>query len=227
MDNPDLGTLVLRKLGTTPAPSVATSPASPRIEVPADAVRHYDAARELGSKNKVKDARKELEEAVKIAPNYSSAWFALGGIDQQEKKTKEAREAYLKAISASPNFVPAYLQLAALSAAEQKWSDALAKANQAIAIEPGNAEALYYAAVAEYNLDQFPGSYQNAQKARTLDPQHRVPKIELVLAQLEVLRSNFTGAADHLRTYLQIAPNAPDTDKVKADLAKLQQMSKK
>jgi tetratricopeptide (TPR) repeat protein len=164
---------------------------------------------------------------VKIAPNYSSAWFALGGIDQQEKKTKEARDAYLRAISASPNFVAAYLQLAALSAAEQKWPDALAKANEAVAIDPNNAEALYYAAVAEYNLDQFPASYQNAQKARTLDPQHRVPKIELVLAQLEVLRSNFTGAADHLRTYLEIAPNAPDTDKVKADLAKLQQMSKK
>ena len=221
-DNPDVGTIVQRRLANVEGTTISMT----TLQAPKDARKAYDKAREALRKGKTADAQKELEKAVSAYPQFAAAWYELGLIHEKGNDPGEARKYYAQAIAADAKLVTPYLHLAQLALRERKWQEAADTSGGAIKLDPVDFPDLYlYNAVSNYNLRKFDAAEASARQAQKLDTAHRWPKADRVLGAILYERKDYTGAAEQLGNYLTFAPDAADADEVKAQLAALEKLS--
>jgi tetratricopeptide (TPR) repeat protein len=94
----------------------------------------------------------DLEEAVKIHPDYAEAWTLLGKTRLVLDQEVRAREAFERALAADPKNIGAYLPLALIQLKHGRDAEAARLADQVLQVDPHFAEAHLYRAVAYYNL---------------------------------------------------------------------------
>jgi tetratricopeptide (TPR) repeat protein len=221
-DNPDVGTLVLRRLGSNAGSTISAT----SLQAPKDARKAYEKGHEAVGKQKWEAAQKELEKAVGSYPQYAAAWFDLGLCLENQNKPAEARDAYKKAVAADAKFLKPYLCLAQLAVRENKWQDAAQYADSVIKMNPSDVPlAYFYSSLAQYNLQNFDASEKAAREGLKLDPQHRIPKINHILGMALAQKGDFVSSAAEMKSYLQFAPNAKDLDLVKRQLADIERMA--
>ena len=221
-DNPDVGTIILHRLGNVEGTTISAT----SLQAPKDARKAFDKARDLLRKKKTPEAKKELEKAVEIYPKYATAWYELGQIYAGEKQPEQAKNAYSKALEADPKLVTPYLQLAQLAAMEGKWQEVADTSDRAIKLNPFDFPyAFFVNAVANYNLRKLDAAEKSVLEAQKLDKMHRIPKVEQLLGIILAERRDYNGAATALRNYMQFAPKANDLDAVKKQLGELERLS--
>jgi Tfp pilus assembly protein PilF len=215
----DLGVIVLRpRTGVSGLTYSITTHLAPK-----EAQRAFDQGVRNASRNKLADARRDLEKAVTVYPNYAEAWFELGVVHHRQQNSAGAREAYQRSLAADGKFLKPALQLAMLAAAERNWQETLDLSNRVISQNPYEfAQAFLYNAVAHYNLKDSRTAEKSVLWAIELDPQHRLPKAFQLLASILADRGERVGAADQLRLYLKYNPKAPDANEVRARLSELE-----
>jgi tetratricopeptide (TPR) repeat protein len=219
LDNPDIGVIVLHRLGNVQGTAISiTSELAPK-----KARKAYEKALQLESKEKFDEAAVRLQEAVTEYPKYAIAWQELGRLQRASNKPEEARKSFQAAIAADGKYVNPYDSLAGLEAQQGKWQEAADQSKHAVYLNPVEyPSSWYYNALANYNLKHSDVAEKSAKEVLKLDGAHKLPQVHLLLAQVNVERSNYTEAAQHIQTYLQLAPNAPNTATLKEQLAKLQ-----
>jgi tetratricopeptide (TPR) repeat protein len=218
MDNPDVGTIILRRLGdVTGLTTSATS-----LMAPKDARKALEKARNALKKNKVPDAQKELETAVNLHPKYAEAWYELGRTQQAQNQAEAAKSSYEKAIEADERYVRPYLALALLEAQGQKWDKVREYTDKVIKLNRYDfPAAFFYGAVASYNMKDYDAAEKLCRAGLEVDPYHSIPKMSHLLGSLLAAKQDYTGASEHLKAYIQFAPKAPDVEMVKKQLAEV------
>ncbi len=221
-DNPDVGTIVLRRMGNVEGSTVSIT----NLNAPKDAKKAYENGRKEIGKKKWANAQKQLEKAVQIYPEYASAWFELGRSFEQQDKVAEARDAYQKALAADAKFINPYLQLAGLAARENKWQEVADTTDRVNKLNPFDFPAAYfYNAIAQYNLQNLDAAEKSAQEAVKLDTQRRFPKSNHLLGIILAQKGDLAGASKHLKSYLSmLAPGAGETDLVKKQIAEVERL---
>jgi tetratricopeptide (TPR) repeat protein len=210
-DNPDVGTIVLRRLGNVEGTTISAT----TLQAPKEAKKSYEKGRNALKKNKFDEGQKELEKAVEIYPRYASAWFELGRVHEQAKAFDQAREAYSKALEADPKFVNPYLQIAVLAARENKWQEVADTTDRVLKLNPFDfPQAFFYNSVANYNLGKLDAAEKSVREVQKLDTQHRLPKADHLLGMILAQKRDYPGAAEHMRNYLKFSPQAQDADGV-------------
>jgi tetratricopeptide (TPR) repeat protein len=221
-DNPDVGTILLRRLGDREGTTVSAT----SLQAPKDAKKAHDKAREAFKKQKWDDAVKEGEKAVAIYPKYAAAWFDLGLAYEQRNRLEDARKSYSEAMNADPKFINPYLQVALLAARERKWDEVAATSERALKLNPFDFPmAYYYNAVANLNLDKIDAAEKSAREGQKLDSEHRIPKIDQVLGVILARKQDFSGATEQLRNYLKFAPQAQDAEMVRNQLTEWEKVA--
>jgi len=216
LDNPDIGTIRIHRLANVEGYTFSVTTA----QAPKDARKAYEKGLELLNKRKWAEAERELTRAVGSYPKYAAAWHELGRAYQQQKKFDEAVHAYQEAISADPKFINPYGQLAVLSAYEKNWDDVVRYTSQILKLNPFVAPDIYfYSALANYNLQKIDVAEGQAQEAAKRDTQHRIPKINHLLGVIQAEKQDYSRAAENIRLYLKLSPNASDADTVRKLLA--------
>jgi tetratricopeptide (TPR) repeat protein len=219
MDNPDIGIIVLHRMGNVEGTSISVT----SLMAPKDAKKAYEKGLQSVLKNKSDDATKEFEKAVQVYPKYADAWMNLGRLRLQQKAFEPAKEAMLKAMEADPKLVGPYIDLGLLSAREMKWEEAGQYLDRGLKLDPVDfPNAWYPAAVASYNLKKYDQAEKHAREAVKTDVRHRNPRSQYLLGLILVEKKDYPASADQFREYLKIAPGAPDFDKVKEQLAQLE-----
>lgn len=219
MDNPDVGLIVLHRLGNVEGTSISAT----SFMAPKDAKKAYEKGLQSMLKNKTADASKEFEKAVSAYPKYADAWMNLGKIRLQQKSFEPAREAMLKAIEADSKLVGPYVDLGVMAAQEQKWEEAGQYLDRALKLDPVDyPQAWYVDAVANYNLKKYDAADKSAREALKLDAKHGNPRIQYLLGLILAEKRDLPGSADQFRDYLKYAPNAPDYAKVKEQLGQIE-----
>ncbi len=219
MDNPDIGTILLRRLGNVEGLTISGT----SLQAPKDAKKALDKSRDLVKKKKLAEAQKELEKAVELYPKYAVAWYELGRIQENNAKLDEARKSYQEAVGADSKFVSPYLQLAFMDGRENKWQDVADTTDRVVKLNPFDfPQAFYLNSVANYNLQKFDAAERSARDGLKSDPQHRIPKVAHVLGVILAQKGDFNGAAENMRSYLQWAPLAADADAVKKQLTEVE-----
>lgn len=222
LDNPEVGTIVLHRLGNVEGTTISFT----SLQAPKDAKKAYEKGAEAIRKKKWADAQKNLEKAVGIYPKYASAWFELGQAYHQQQNIEQARNAYAKSLEADPKFLKPYLQMAVISANERKWDEVERYTSELLRLDPIDfAPAYFYNSVANFNLRKFDAAEKSAREGLKLDSQHQLPKMQHVLGIILANKRDYVGAAEHLRGYLQHAPNAQDADMVRKQLAEVEKIA--
>jgi tetratricopeptide (TPR) repeat protein len=219
----DLGTIILRRTSGGEGSTVSVT----SLKAPKDARKAYDKAMKALEKRKFDEARTELEKATTSYPEYAAAWFELGRVRQYSRELGPAREAYEQAIKADPKFVKPYVQLATVLNAEKKYEELVNVTATAIKLDPVSFPAAHVLnAMGNLRLGDMKAAAASAQQAVKLDPGHAFPEAEYTLGVALGNLGDYKGAAEHLQTYLQVAPDSPGADAVKRQLAEFEQLAK-
>jgi len=222
--NFDVGILVLHSRGKKGEEGVVSVTG---LRAPANARKEYEKAHVQLDKGKVEDAEASLRKAVEDYPQYAEAWFLLGKLQMLAKDQAGARSSFEEAVKSDSSYPPPYFQLVQMSANAHQWEDTMRLSERLLALNAARYPmAYYYNAVANYNLDHLLVAEANALKLEALDTQHKEPRVEILLALISTVKQNYSAAAQHYRTYLQLVPDGPLTSQVKADLAKSEEMAK-
>jgi tetratricopeptide (TPR) repeat protein len=219
MDNPDLGTIILHRMANVEGFTYSGTSAY----APKDAKKAYDKGREAVKKNKTADAERELQKAVDIYPKYAAAWYELGMVYQGQKKLDDARKAYAESLKADGKFVSPYAQLARLAAIDQNWEQTVEYSDKVLKLNPYlSSEVYFFGAVANLNLKNLDRAEEEAREGLKMDKQNRNPRMNQVLGVVLAQKQDFKGAAESMKSYLRLSPNAPDTDNVKRQLQEIE-----
>lgn len=217
MDNPNVGTIVLHRLGNVEGfTTSATSMLAPK-----DAKKAFDKGRDAARKKKWDDAQKELEKAVAIYPKYAVAWADLGRVYEVKDDVANARKAYEQALAADSKLVTPYVQMAGIQAREAKWQEVAETTDTLIRLNPINYPiAYFYNSIANVNLQKFDAAEKSALEAKKLAP--NLPKVDHVLGVIYANKNDYESAARHMKAYIAAAPNAGDIETVKKQLAEVE-----
>jgi tetratricopeptide (TPR) repeat protein len=221
MDNPDIGVIVLRRLGHVEGTTISMT----SLQAPKDAKKAYDKGLEAVRKKKFEEAQTQFEKAVQGHPRYAAAWFELGMIFERLKNPGQARKAYGEALRADSKYVKPYLQLAMLAVQERQWQEAAETTARILKLNPVDfPSAYFYHSVANFNLRNLEAAEKSARAALKLDTQHRVPKLEHLLGVILANQQDYAGAAEHMKSYIERAPDASDVDVVRKQLVEIEKL---
>jgi hypothetical protein len=219
----DVGTIIVQPISKVPGTTVSVND----MQAPKDAKKAKERAAKAMQRKKPEEAEKELRAAIEIYPDYASAWYQLGLVYQSSNRNKDARDAYQKAISIDSKYVGPYIQLARLAGTEQKWQEVAEITDQALALDPLDfPEGYFFNAMAYYVMNKFDVAERSARKAQRLDSLHRIPRINIILADILQKKQDLAGSIEQLQAYLNFTPTPADSDSVRSRIQKLEQLSK-
>lgn len=222
LDDPNLGTLVLHRLGNVQGTTISvTSELAPK-----PAQKAYQKGLQADQKGKLDEAEKDFEQATTVYPKYAIAWYALGQLQQQQGKTDLARKSYIAAGAADDRYLSPYDRLAQICLHAGEWNDAVGYSKHVIDLNPVEfPSSFWYNAIANYQLHKPTEAEKSVAQLLKLDTQHHYAEAEEMMAELLLDQGKNQEAAAHLRAYLALVPNAKNADSLKATLLKIDQAS--
>jgi Tetratricopeptide repeat len=203
-------------------------------KTPKDARTAYEKGLQAAKTGKLADAQKYFETSVQLYPGSANAWFQLGAVLQKENLKEAASKAYNQATTIDTKFLPPYLSLASMAYQTGGWTEVLSLTdpfNHASAttyildLDPLNyADAYFYNAVANYNLNKLEDAERSGRKAEHL-MLTRFPQLHLLMADIFARKNDLAMAIGEIQTYLELAPRAKAADQARERLAKLQKLN--
>ena len=218
----NVGTLVLHPIGKSDGTIVSVT----SLKAPKQAKKAVESGRKNGMKGKFPEALADFQKAVQIDPDYAEAWYYLAETQVRLKNAAEAEQDYRKALTADARYVPPYMRLAQFAAGRGDWQQLADITDKILALDPyGYPLAYFYNSAACYNLHKDDQAERSGARAEKLDSQHRIPKINLLLAQIMVVKKEYSAAADELRTFLKFSPAGQESDAARGQLADLEKIN--
>lgn len=218
LNSPNIGSIKLTPEEGPSGSAVSTTTAA----APKDALKSFHKAREEWLNDKPDRARRELQKAVEIYPQFAEAWYQLGSL-QAVSKSPEAFNSFSKATAADPKYVLPYEHMAALSAAAGKWQSVVDETNHALELNPrGNLDVWFYHALGNYQLKNLDIAQASATKSLSMDPLHVQLATEQLLAVILSAKHDQRGALEHLRNCLTYFPPGANLELVKRQIAEIE-----
>jgi Tfp pilus assembly protein PilF len=222
MDNPDVGTIILHRLGQ----GMGTIVSATNLAAPRDAKKAYERGLASLKKQQWAEAQMHLERAVQVYPKYAAAWFGLGLAHDRQDRREEARRAFTQALEADPKYLQPYLPLATISIQEMRWQEAADLTARLLQLDPTEqAPVLLLNAVANVNLHNVDAAEKSARAAVQFDPTHRFPRAEYVLGIVLANRQEYAAATQLMRAYLERQPDAPDAELVRKQITDIERVA--
>ncbi len=222
MDNPDLGTILLHRIGA----SEGTTVSAVSLAAPKDARKAFEKGLEAAKKKKSDDAMRDFQKAVEVYPNYAAAWCELGKMQAFQGDFYTARGSFQYAVKADPSFVVPYMELSLLAVRAQKWQEVADTSERVVTLDPFDyPQAFLFNAVANYNLKKIDAAERSVRQALKLDTRRQFPKSFHLLGLIMARRQDYSGAAEQFRTYLELAPDAEDAPAVRSQLAAIDKVT--
>jgi tetratricopeptide (TPR) repeat protein len=118
------------------------------------------------------------------------------------------------------------MQLAGLANKTKNWQEMEDTSQRVLKLDPFSYPAAYlFNAVANLNLNKLDAAEKSAREGIKQDESHRIPKLEHVLGIVLAQKNDFTGASEHLKSYLRLVPTAADGDMVRNQLTQVEKAS--
>ncbi|HWR52572.1 MAG TPA: tetratricopeptide repeat protein [Bryobacteraceae bacterium] len=218
LDNPDVGTIILHRIGNVEGTTISAT----SLSAPKEARKAYEKGIDAMRKSKWENAQKQFEKAVAEHPNYAAAWYELGVAHQQQQRPEEARKAFAQALDADPKYVKPYLNLALLASSEKKWDEVAKNTDTLIRLNPIDfPQAYVWNSIANLNLHNPDAAEKSAREALKITP--GVPKLRHILGLALANKGDYAGAAQEVSAYVQAAPQASDVELARKQLVEIQQ----
>jgi len=220
LDNPDVGVIVLHRIGNAPGISVGAS----ALGAPRDARKALEKGVQLLRPEQwdPAGAEREFEKAVRIDPKFAEAWLYLGRALVRERAEDRAREAFLKAIDADDKRPDPFIELGMMASRHRQWPEAAQYLDRALQLDPVDYPHLWYDdAEADYHSGNLDRAEKNVREAVKMAGPNREPGATRLLGLVLMSKHDYAGAEAALGTYLREVPDIEDWLEMKAKLAEI------
>ncbi len=222
MDNPDIGVILLHRLGESEGTTVSAS----TLAAPKDARKAFQKGMDALKKRKQADAVKNFEKAVNVYPEFAAAWFELGRIQVDRGDLETARRSFDTAAKSDPKFVAPLVEIANLSMKQQNWKEVADVTARAEKLDSFDYPQIFLLnAVANYNLHNLEAAEKSIRQAEKLDTRHQFPKTQHLFGIILAQRQDYLGAAEQFKAYLKFAPSASDAATVRSQLDQVEKLT--
>lgn len=217
-----VGNVAIRPLNREAGNTISTT----TLAAPGKAQKSFQKGREEASKGNWKAAGDHFREAVRIYPKYAVAWVYLSRVQLRQEDIETARKSLQEALTADPKFVEAYAELAQIALRTSRWQELAGNTDHILQLNPeGMPQFWYLNSVANYELRNIDKAEKSAMQGLRTDVQERVPRLQYLLGIILAVKHEYRGAAEHIRHYLQIAPQAKDAVIAEKQLQQLEKLS--
>ena len=222
LDNPDVGLIVLYRLGSGHGTVVSRK----TLEAPKQARRAFDkAVKELRNrKTDYSKAAKSLERAVQVYPEFAEAWNLLGEVRLALRDWSGAREAFRRSVAEEPNYITPYLTLAKIQTRRQQWEDVARLTSRVIELSPRMTQAYYFNAVAGVSLGQFDLAEERIRHVQQSSEAANYPVAHYLLGMIMVKKGEVAAAASEFRHFLQVNRNPRMVEPVQKQLQEWEEL---
>lgn len=219
LDNPDVGTILLHRLGGS---ETAVTVTATSLKAPRSAHKALDKGMDLAKKNRPDEAIASMQEAVRIDPQFAFAWCELGKLQEKNDHIPDAHESFEAAVKAEPRWPEPYLHLAVIAVKAHDWNAVAENSGKVLHLNTFQYPQAYFLhGAASFNLHHIDVAETDALNAEKLDVQHEYPQIEKLLGVIFAERQRYAEAAEKLRSYLLLAPQAEDAAEARKEMAQL------
>jgi tetratricopeptide (TPR) repeat protein len=223
LDNPDLGTIILRRIASVEGLTIsATSSLAPK-----DAKKAYEKGLEAVGKKNVAEAQKDFEKAVEIYPRYAAAWYEIGRLDEQSNRFDEARKSYGQAVVADAKYIPPHERLAWIALRDTKWQELAEHSDTILRLDPIDyPDAYYLSGVGNFQLGNLDAAEKGAREALARDTTHKNPRTPYLLALILAQKHDYAAAVPLLRGFLEQNPGVSDAANIRQQLASMEEAAR-
>ena len=156
----------------------------------------------LGEDN-LPEAKKNVDEAMRLAPGHPDVLYAQGVLSLKQQKWTEAQTALEKATQVDPNHARAFAALGMALCDQGKYGDAIAPLEKSLQLNvTGSWETRWTLAKAYYQHEQYDDALKMSQQAWA-DSKGKAPEIALLVAQSLTAVGRYEEAAQTLRGFLK------------------------
>ena len=219
LDNPDVGTIILRRLAKVEGFTFSATTAF----APKDAKKAYEKGVQAAKKKKWPEAEENLQKATTSYPKFAAAWYELGTVYQQQAKLEDARKHILSQSRRTRSTLLPMLSWPGSPERSRSGEDVSEYTGKVIRLNPYFSPDIYYVgAVANFNLQKADQAEEYAREALKLDTQKRNPRINHLLGMILAQKQAYPEAAENMRLFLKRVPDGPDAENVKKQLAEVE-----
>jgi Tfp pilus assembly protein PilF len=221
-ENADVGRVVLHRLSNVDGFTISATTA----EAPTPARKALEKAQDQQKKGHLENAQKLLEKAVTLYPRFAVAWFELGLVQLQQQDPVAARKAFQQSIAADPKYINPYHGLTLLNQKEQRWRDLTEVSEKLLSLNPVSfPEAWLSNAIGHYFQSEFSAAEKSARRGLQLDQEHRLPRLEYMLAMVLLKKPDYQEATQHLRAFLQVTTQPSEIAEARKQLDEIARLS--
>jgi tetratricopeptide (TPR) repeat protein len=189
-----------------------------QLAIPEKAEREYEEAeRELGRHN-VEAATSHLEEAVRLAPQFSAAWNNLGTIAYQTQQFDRAETCFREALKQDPQSFEPLVNLGGVLVTVHKLDEAWEYNAYAVMARPNDALANAQMGQTYFLANNYELALKYLERARQIDPAH-FSRPQLFMAEIHLRQGDPHAAAGDLEDFLKHHPDWPQAEKMRAQIA--------
>lgn len=188
-------------------------------KIPKAARKAYDQAIKLQTENRAQDALSQLNQALELYPEYFQALTERANLLMQGNQLPQAETDFERALQLNGKYPPALRGLGYCQIQQKKFPEALGNLEKAFALEPNVPLTLLLLGYANLSLNRYEEARQSLQQALKLGPESAA-RAHVYLAEVFAHEENFKAAADEIRAYLKVKPDAADAaglQKMEAD----------
>ena len=188
--------------------------------VPKSAVERYNKARELARAGDSKAAIEELKGAISLYAEFALAYNEMGAQYLKLGQLEQAIEALRSAVKLAPEAFNPRLNYGVALLNKKEFSQAEAELRRALKKNDSSPTAHMYLGMSLISQRKLDEAEKELQRAVTLGGD-QIGLAHYYLGGLYWGRREYKRAADELETYLKLAPQAPDAERVRNTIKEL------
>jgi tetratricopeptide (TPR) repeat protein len=155
--------------------------------------------------NKLEQAQKFLDEALRLAPGHPDVLYAEGVIYLKRREWTKAQDVLEKATQLDPESARTFTALGMAFIDQGKYEQAIPPLERSLKLNPTSSETHWTLAKAYYSHQQYEAALKESQEALA-ESHGAAPEIELLVAQSLTAVGRYEDAAQALRDYLKNHP---------------------
>ena len=190
--------------------------------VPEVALAHYSNGVELAKKNDHPAAIEELKLAIKEYPSFMLAFNELGVQYLKVNQPQNADEAFQAALKIEPDAFAALINRGIANVMMERYGEAVPIFRKALKKNDQSAVGHYFLGQSLANLGLFDDAEKELLASLTLGKEE-MKEAHRMLAIIYSSRGAKKQAADQLETYLKLAPNVADAEKLREKIRQLRE----
>jgi tetratricopeptide (TPR) repeat protein len=185
--------------------------------IPKQALKAYEQGLKLQKDNKGDQALSAFNQAVELYPEYFQALTERANLLMGRNQLTEAATDFERALRLNEKFVPALRGLGYCQIQQKQFEAAVSNLERAFVLEPKIPLTLMLLGYANLSLGRYEPAKQCLEEALKLGSESAA-RAHVYLAEVFAHEQKFKEAADSIRRYLNLKPDAADA----ADLRKME-----